>query len=73
MKTSAGGEGLQASGIARNGLYVTTKLAAERKSYDEAVKRIDGSLLALGLEHIDLMLMHSRRTWTEFRGGRGYF
>src|ERR1700751_3823423 len=53
------GEGLRASGIARDARFVTTKLAAEFKTYPEAAARIDGSLQALGLEHIDLMLIHS--------------
>ena len=34
------GEGLRASGVARDELFVTTKLAAECKSFAEARKRI---------------------------------
>ena len=63
------GEGLRASGIARDNLFVTTKLAAECKTYAEAKVRIDGSLRALGLDHIDLMLIHSPQPWSEFREG----
>ena len=63
------GEGLRASGIARDELFVTTKLAAESKTYADARGRIDGSLHALGLDHIDLMLIHSPQPWTEFREG----
>jgi diketogulonate reductase-like aldo/keto reductase len=63
------GEGLRASGIARAELFVTTKLAAESKTYAEAKERIDGSLLALGMDHIDLMLIHSPQPWSEFREG----
>ncbi|MEO6947422.1 MAG: aldo/keto reductase, partial [Nitrobacter sp.] len=37
------GEGLRASAIARDALFVTTKLAAECKTYAEAKERIDGS------------------------------
>jgi diketogulonate reductase-like aldo/keto reductase len=61
------GEGLRASGVARDRLFVTTKLAAECKSYTEARDRIDGSLQALGLDTIDLMLIHSPQPWSEFR------
>src|SRR4051812_24241454 len=43
------GEGLRASGLPRGDFFVTTKLAAECKTYAEAKKRIDGSLKALGL------------------------
>lgn len=67
------GEGLRASGIARDQMFVTTKLVAEAKSYDEAKRRIDGSLQALGLDHIDLMLIHSPQPWAEFREGEPYF
>src|SRR5436309_1757714 len=67
------GEGVRASGVAQDELFVTTKLAAECKSYAEAKERIDGSLKALGLEHVDLMLIHSPQPWAEFREGGRYF
>ncbi|MDB5674748.1 MAG: 2,5-diketo-D-gluconic acid reductase [Sphingomonas bacterium] len=66
------GEGLRGSGTARDEIFVTTKLAAECKSYLEAKERIDGSLRALGLDHIDLMLIHSPQPWSEFREGEHY-
>jgi diketogulonate reductase-like aldo/keto reductase len=67
------GEGVRASGVPRHDVFVTTKLAAECKSYAEAKERIDGSLQALGLDHIDLMLIHSPQPWAEFRQGGHYF
>jgi diketogulonate reductase-like aldo/keto reductase len=67
------GEGVRASGIARDEVFVTTKLAAECKSYAEAKERIDGSLKALGFDHIDLMLIHSPQPWSEFREGGHFF
>ena len=48
---------------------MSTKLAAEIKNYDDAVAAIDGSLATLGLDHIDLMLIHSPQPWDDFRGG----
>jgi diketogulonate reductase-like aldo/keto reductase len=66
------GEGLRASGVARDDLFVTTKLAAESKSLADARARIDGSLQALGLDHIDLMLIHSPQPWNEFREGGNF-
>jgi diketogulonate reductase-like aldo/keto reductase len=66
------GEGLRASGIARDEIFVTTKLAAECKTFAEAKERIDGSLSALGLDHIDLMLIHSPQPWSEFRAGEHF-
>jgi diketogulonate reductase-like aldo/keto reductase len=67
------GEGLRDSGLPRDQYSVTTKLAAECKSYAEARDRIDGSLKALGLDQIDLMLIHSPQPWDEFRQGEPYF
>jgi diketogulonate reductase-like aldo/keto reductase len=52
---------------------VTTKLAAECKSYADAAARIDGSLRLLGLDQIDLMLIRSPQPWAEFREGNRYF
>lgn len=50
----------------RDSVFVTTKLAAEIKSYPEAIASIDGSLRTLGLDHIDLMIIHSPKPWLEF-------
>jgi diketogulonate reductase-like aldo/keto reductase len=66
------GVALRASGIARAEVFITTKLAAESKNYADAKARIDGSLRALGLDHIDLMLIHSPQPWAEFREGTRY-
>ncbi len=60
------GEGTRTSGKARNDLFVTTKLAAEIKSYREAVQSIDQSLKTMGLDHLDLMLIHSPKPWMAF-------
>ena len=62
------GAGIKKSGVDRKDLFVTTKLAAEVKSYDEAVASIDGSLERMGLEYIDLMIIHSPQPWAEFNG-----
>jgi len=63
------GEGVRTCGIARDELFVTTKLAAEVKSYQKAVDAIHGSLEKTGLDYIDLMLIHSPQPWEDFRGG----
>jgi diketogulonate reductase-like aldo/keto reductase len=63
------GEGVRTSGVPRENLFVSTKLAAEIKDYDAAVAAINGSLATLGLDHIDLMLIHSPQPWDDFRGG----
>lgn len=62
------GEGIRTCGMARKELFVSTKLAAEIKDYDQAVAAIEGSLDKLGLEYVDLMLIHSPQPWDDFRG-----
>lgn len=59
-------EGIRTSGVGRDEIVVTTKLAAEIKSYDAAAKAIDGSLQTMGLDHLDLMIIHSPQPWAEF-------
>ncbi|WP_434970959.1 aldo/keto reductase [Microbacterium sp. bgisy207] len=67
------GEGARASGVAREDIFVTTKLDAGAKSYEAAVAGVDASLEALSLEYIDLFIIHSPHPWTEFRGEKTYF
>lgn len=63
------GEGVRTCGLARDELFVSSKLAAEIKDYDQAVAAIDESLSTMGLDRIDLMLIHSPQPWGDFRGG----
>ncbi|MBV7705957.1 2,5-diketo-D-gluconic acid reductase [Nocardia sp. 852002-20019_SCH5090214] len=63
------GEGIRTSGVAREDLFVSSKLAAEIKNYPDAAAAIDRSLETMGLDHIDLMLIHSPQPWADFRGG----
>ena len=59
------GEGIRCSGIAREQIFVTSKVEAEHKSYAVAVASIDESLMKLGVDYIDLMLIHSPQPWVE--------
>ena len=63
------GEGVRSSGVPRGELYVSSKLAAEIKDYDGAVAAIDGTLATMGLDYLDLMLIHSPQPWNDWRGG----
>lgn len=67
------GEAIKNSGVPREEIFITTKLAAEIKSYDTAVKSIDESLEKLGLEYIDLMIIHSPKPWQNFLEDERFF
>lgn len=67
------GEGIKASGLKREEIFVTTKVLAEIKSYQEAKESITHSLERLGLDYVDLILIHCPQPWMEFRGKKRYF
>jgi len=67
------GEGIKACGLKREEIFLTTKLAAEVKTYKDAVVSIDTSLKRLGLDYIDLMIIHSPKPWSKFLEGEHYF
>lgn len=52
------GEGIRASGIARDELFVTTKVTEEDAHADDFARSVDTSLKALGLDYVDLLLIH---------------
>ncbi|MDA3972768.1 aldo/keto reductase [Enterococcus thailandicus] len=61
------GEAIRTSNINRSDIFLTSKVAAEHKTYETASQSIDESLAKLGLEQIDLMIIHSPQPWSEFR------
>ncbi len=52
------GEAIARSGLDRDDLYVTTKLNNDSHRPDDARRAFDGSLKALGLDYVDLFLIH---------------
>ena len=52
------GEGIQRSGMSRHDLFVTTKLDGQYQGADRAIAGLEGSLSRLGLEYVDLLLIH---------------
>ncbi len=52
------GQAVAASGIAREELFVTTKLWNSEQGYDSTLKAFDASLDKLGLDYVDLYLIH---------------
>ncbi len=66
------GEGIRTCGLKREEVFVTTKLDGDVKSYKAAVASVDQSLQKLGLDHIDLMLIHTPKPWGKFLGSEKY-
>jgi 2,5-diketo-D-gluconate reductase A len=68
------GQAIAASGLSRDELFITTKLNNDSHGYDSAQRAIDESLKKLGLEYVDLFLIHWPRpqenryveTWKAF-------
>ena len=52
------GEAVRESGVARSELFVTTKLWNDDQGYDKALGAFDKSLARLGLDYVDLYLIH---------------
>lgn len=57
------GEGIRGCGVPREKLFVTTKVAAEHKTYDAAAASIDASLAKMGLAYLDMVIIHSPQPW----------
>jgi len=55
---AAVGKGLKHSGVARDQLFVTSKLWVEDAGYERTRAAIDKSLARLGLDYLDLYLIH---------------
>jgi 2,5-diketo-D-gluconate reductase B len=52
------GEGLRASGVPRSDLFITTKVAEDDLRAADFARSTKESLSALGLDHVDLLLIH---------------
>jgi diketogulonate reductase-like aldo/keto reductase len=62
------GEAIRKSGIKREEIFVTTKLPAETKGYEETHKAFQQSLENLGLDYVDLYLIHAPWPWEDMQG-----
>lgn len=68
------GEGIRTCGVPREKIFVNSKVAAENKSYSSAKASIDESLKKMGLDYIDMMIIHSPQPWVEVnRSENRYF
>ena len=59
------GEGIRTCGVPREELFVVSIVAAELKTYDSAGKSIDETLSKMGLDYLDMMIIHSPQPWVE--------
>ncbi len=52
------GQGIAASGVPREDVFVTTKLWNSEQGHDSTLRAFDASLERLGLDYVDLYLIH---------------
>jgi 2,5-diketo-D-gluconate reductase A len=52
------GQGVRECGLAREELFITTKIWNDRQGYDEALVAIDESLNRLNIDYVDMLLIH---------------
>src|SRR4051794_36669915 len=52
------GEGIRASGVRRDELFLTTKVSHEYLLTDDFARSVDESLENLGVDFVDLLLVH---------------
>jgi len=60
LNERAVGAAVRDSGLAREDIFLTSKLWPPDFPYDKAVAAIDGTLKRLGTDHVDLLLLHQQ-------------
>ena len=59
------GEGVLTCGVPREKIFITSKVAAEHKTYDDAMDSINETLRVMKLDYLDMMIIHSPQPWKE--------
>lgn len=57
------GEAVLTCGVLREELFITSKVAAEHKTYDSTMNSINETLDKMGLDYLDMMIIHSPQPW----------
>jgi diketogulonate reductase-like aldo/keto reductase len=73
MNEAGVGEGVRTCGVPREEIFVTSKIAAEAKSYADAKKAIDDILAKTGLDYLDLVIIHAPQPWKKWRNKKDRF
>ena len=60
------GEAVRASGIAREDVFITSKVWNESRGYDKAMKAFEETLTKLGTDYLDLYLIHWPASSSQF-------
>lgn len=58
-------QAMEEHGLAREDVFVASKVAAEIKTYEGASASIDETLRRMGLDYLDQMIIHSPQPWKE--------
>lgn len=62
------GKAIADSGIARSDIFLTTKLPADVKTHEGALESFQTSITTLGVDYVDLYLIHAPWPWTDREG-----
>ena len=46
-------------------MFVVSRIAAEHKTYEEAMEGINETLEKMGLDYLDMMIIHSPQPWVK--------
>jgi len=59
------GKAIKDSGLSRDSIFVTSKLPAHIKGYDQTLRAFNKTLTNLGMDYLDLYLIHAPWPWND--------
>lgn len=66
------GQAIKASGLKREEIFITSKLKAELKGYQVAKDEFEKTIKRLGVDYLDLYLIHAPKPWHIHSDGTEY-